>query len=123
MIDIGRSLLEIQAIENKYKRSTDGLWNWIQCCVCREERTPDALWFHQCLVTFVPEHDAELFNIAAYCDKTAGFLCDKTLLLKPFLIKNFGVDTLDELHDNTVCAPEDIRLMVSEIEWEISGFF
>ena len=64
-----------------------------------------------------------MFNIAVFCNKTNHFLCDRTIFIEPFLMKNFGVATLDELHNTVTCTEEDVLDLVTDLEKELIGHF
>lgn len=123
MGNFSKELTELEKLQNKYEPWTRQytIKDFIAKCVSRDSEL-DTIWLDDCLVTFVPYEENALFNIALYDNRTNKFYDDRTILLKPFLEKNFGVSSLVELHSSTVCTTDDLKSMVNEIEWEMSGF-
>ena len=122
MNHMARALETVELIDEKYtaRHKDVGVWEWIAVCLSTPNEM-NALWYKECLITFLSS-EAEMFNISVFCKKTNCFLCDQTVLLRPFLVKYFGVDTLEELHTNITCTKEDLHNLVNEIEWELSAF-
>tara|TARA_R110000796_G_scaffold123096_1_gene237373 strand:+ start:326 stop:739 length:414 start_codon:yes stop_codon:yes gene_type:complete len=116
-------LAQLEELQSKYASFPyKGAINpWIVECLNQGSEV-DALWFKQCLITFIPKTCGGIFNIAVFCSNSKRFLVDRTLYLSPFLEKNFGVFSLDELHSIIRCAPDDLKPIANEIEKELSSF-
>ena len=120
----GEHLAAVKEIGQRYRLKCDHrvVLAWIANCLTTDYKL-DALWYRQCLLTFVPQPSGEMFNIAVFCNKTNHFLCDRTIFIEPFLMKNFGVATLDELHNTVTCTEDDVLDLVTDLEKELIGHF
>lgn len=118
-----KDLKTFESIHDKYTGvfSPRSISKWITKCLMLDCEV-DAIWFRSNLVTFIPSATGELFSVSLFSHQSKHFIDDRTLLLSPFLEKNFGVSDLTELHSALRIIPDDLVSTVNEIEFELFGF-
>ena len=112
----------INELGNKYGdyACDSELKGWLTICLLSEEFDVMSMSFESFIVTYVSS--SELFNVL---NLRTGDVVDKerTILIDKHIIKNFGVSSLKELRQRTLCSTCDICTLIDDIENDIRGCF
>ena len=111
----------VNKISQKYgdAASDDELKGWLTICLLSDDFDVMSMSFESFIVTYVVK--SEIFNVIKLRDDHRTDK-DKTILLAEHMIKNFGINTLNELRRKTVCSVCDMCSLIDDIESDIRDF-
>ena len=107
MNSLRENYILVNKISQKYgdAASDDELKGWLTICLLSDDFDVMSMSFESFIVTYVVK--SEIFNVIKLRDDHRTDK-DKTILLAEHMIKNFGINTLNELRRKTVCSVCDM---------------
>jgi len=112
----------IKCISDKYKTTEIklDLRHWLASFFTHKQININRQTHYKHLViTFIALKGRDFINVAIFDTNKKLYCDDRSILLKPYILKNFGVESLDKLHQSTRCTVCDVWQMVEEVEVEI----
>jgi hypothetical protein len=121
MNSLRENYILVNKISQKYgdAASDDELKGWLTICLLSDDFDVMSMSFENFIVTYVVK--SEIFNVIKLRDDHRTDK-DKTILLAEHMIKNFGINTLNELRKKTVCSVCDMCSLIDDIESDIRDF-
>jgi|TARA_E500000318_G_scaffold93890_1_gene93112 hypothetical protein len=121
MNSLRENYILVNKISQKYgdAASDDELKGWLTICLLSDDFDVMSMSFESFIVTYVVK--SEIFNVIKLRDDHRTDK-DKTILLAEHMIKNFGINTLNELRRKTVCSVCDMCSLIDDIESDIRDF-
>jgi len=121
MNSLRENYILVNKISQKYGdfASDDELKGWLTICLLSDDFDVMSMSFESFIVTYVVK--SEIFNVIKLRDDHRTDK-DKTILLAEHMIKNFGINTLNELRRKTVCSVCDMCSLIDDIESDIRDF-
>ena len=121
MNSLRENYILVNKISQKYgdAASDDELKGWLTICLLSDDFDVMSMSFESFIVTYVVK--SEIFNVIKLRDDHRTDK-DKTILLAEHMIKNFGINTLNELRKKTVCSVCDMCSLIDDIESDIRDF-
>lgn len=96
------------------------LRHWLASCFTHKQININRQTHYKHLViTFIALKGRDFINVSVFDTNNNQYFDDRSILLKPYILKNFGVESLDKLHQSIRCTVYDVWQMVEEVEGEI----
>lgn len=96
------------------------LRHWLASCFTHKQININRqTHYEHSIITFIALKGRDFINVSVFDTNNNQYFDDRSILLKPYILKNFGVESLDKLHQSIRCTVCDVWQMVEEVEGEI----
>ena len=120
MINLKKDYEWLNQLAKKYEDYEEdrNLRGWLTICLLNQEYDVMSMTFESFIVTYMVK--SEVFNVIKLRVNNDEEE-ERTILINKHIMKNFGVSTLKELNENTLCTVCDLCPLIDDLESDILG--